>query len=228
MRIRCRRNPFTEHLPSGSPVIVEMFTCRCLEMGACLSACYIATAVLVRFEVSAQQRVCTRQYIVAYLRHTRSRDYATVDEAVFSPCRAEPSSVVPWRVARRVTATCLSFPCNNHKHFYDARVWRGHVTASAVTSRVSTVTQQLKSFPRVRSRVYRRDWSSFTRSSRIVLCEFSVGRSRVRFVVEEDFVWAVVSWVRENNSGAAVRIPQFKLVLGVSCEECVLEEKIYV
>jgi hypothetical protein len=29
-----------------------------------------------------------------------------------------------------------------------------------------------------------------------------VGGSRVRFVIEEDFVWAVVGWVRENNSGS--------------------------
>jgi hypothetical protein len=58
------------------------------------------------------------------------------------------------------------------------------VTASAVTSRVSTVTQQLKHrwkdrFPHVRSRVYRRDCSSFT-------SEFSVADSRGSFVVGED------------------------------------------
>jgi hypothetical protein len=33
---------------------------------------------------------------------TRSHDYATVEEAVFSPCRAEPRCAVPWRVAHRL------------------------------------------------------------------------------------------------------------------------------
>jgi hypothetical protein len=33
--------------------------------------------------------------IVAYLRHACSRDYATVGEAMFSPCRAELCRVVP-------------------------------------------------------------------------------------------------------------------------------------
>jgi hypothetical protein len=50
---------------------------------------------------------------------TRSRDYATVDEAVFSPCRAE---------------------LHSYKHLDTARVGKGHVTVSAVT-------QQLKRFP---------------------------------------------------------------------------------
>jgi hypothetical protein len=38
-----------------------------------------------------------------------------------------------------------------------------------------------------------------------------VGENRGSFVVKEDSVWAVISWV-----------------LGVSCEECFCEEKIYV
>jgi hypothetical protein len=41
-------------------------------------------------------------------------------------------------------------PGNSYKHLDDARVGKGHVTASAVT-------KQLKRFPRVRSRIYRRD-----------------------------------------------------------------------
>jgi hypothetical protein len=62
MRIRCRGNPFTEQLPNDSPGIVGVFTGRCLETGVCLSACFIVTAVLVvRFEVSAQQRVYSAQ-----------------------------------------------------------------------------------------------------------------------------------------------------------------------
>jgi hypothetical protein len=53
---------------------------------------------------------------------TRSRDYATVDEAVFSPCRAAPHD------------SC--------KRLDGATVGRDHVTASAVTSHFSTMTQQ--------------------------------------------------------------------------------------
>jgi hypothetical protein len=60
---------------------------------------------------------------------TRSRDYATVDEAVYSPCRAEQSRVEPSRAESR-----------SYKHLDDARVGKGHVTAL-------TVTQQLKRFP---------------------------------------------------------------------------------
>jgi hypothetical protein len=59
---------------------------------------------------------------------TRSRDYATVDEAVFSPCRAESRS---------------------YKHLDNARVGKGHVTASVVT-------QQLKRFPACQIKV--RSW----------------------------------------------------------------------
>jgi hypothetical protein len=55
---------------------------------------------------------------------TRSRDYATVDEAVFSPCLAE-----------QIRAESRSY-----KYLDNARVGKGPVTASAVT-------QQLKRFP---------------------------------------------------------------------------------
>jgi hypothetical protein len=107
---------------------------------------------------------------------TCSRDYATVDDAVFSPSRAELCCAVTSRSSPSLLTG------NSYKLLDDARVGRGHVTASAVTSRVSTVTQQLKycwkeRFPRVRSRVYRRHWSSFTSSSRweiaVALGEFS-------------------------------------------------------
>jgi hypothetical protein len=77
---------------------------------------------------------------------TRSHDYATVDETVFSPSLAES----------RIASHHL-LPGNSYKHLYDARVGKGHVTASAVTSLFSTVTQQLERFLRVRSRFYRRD-----------------------------------------------------------------------
>jgi hypothetical protein len=103
---------------------------------------------------------------------TRSCDYATADKAMFSPCRAELRILLPHLL-----------PGNSYKHLDDARVGMGQVTASAVTSCISTVTQQLKHFPRVRSRVYRRDWSSFT-------SQFSTGDNRGWFVVgEELIVW---------------------------------------
>jgi hypothetical protein len=119
----------------------------------------------------------------------RSRDYATVDEAVFSPCRAEPSRAVTSRASRRKASPRL-LPGNSYKHLNDKRVRKGHVTASAVTSRVSTVTQQLKRFPRVRSGVYRRDWSSFT-------SQFSMGDSRGRFVVGEKLIVWIEDFKRE-------------------------------
>jgi hypothetical protein len=88
---------------------------------------------------------------------TRSQDYATVDEAVFSQCRAELCRAVTSRASPRIVSPRL-LPGNSYKHLDDARVGRGHVIAL----RVSKVTQPLKHrwkerFPRVRSRVYRRD-----------------------------------------------------------------------
>jgi hypothetical protein len=87
---------------------------------------------------------------------TRSYDYATVDEAVFSPC---------WGELWRIPSPCL-LPGNSYKHFDNTRVGKGHMTVSAATSRVSTVTQQLKRFPRVRSRVYRSSQWEIAVSSR--------------------------------------------------------------
>jgi hypothetical protein len=87
---------------------------------------------------------------------TCSRDYTTVEEAVFSPSQA-----LPCRDESRIASPHL-LPGNSYKHLGDARVGKGHMSASAVMSGVSTVAQQLKHrwkecFPRVRSRVYRRD-----------------------------------------------------------------------
>jgi hypothetical protein len=87
---------------------------------------------------------------------TRSRDYATVDEAVFSPCRAESRS---------------------YKDLDNARVGKGNLTASAVT-------QQLKRFPHVRSRIYTSSQEELSVSS----YEFSIGDNRGWFVVKEDSV----------------------------------------
>jgi hypothetical protein len=54
---------------------------------------------------------------------TRSHDYATVDEAVFSPCRAESHLVPPHLL--------LSDSC---KHLEDARVGRGNVHRVALSN----------------------------------------------------------------------------------------------
>jgi hypothetical protein len=94
-------------------------------------------------------------------------------------------SALPCRDESLIASPRL-LPGNSYKHLDDARVGKGHVTASAVTSPVSTVTQQLKHrwkerFPRVRSGVYWRDWDSF-------MSEFLVGGSHVRFVVGEDLI----------------------------------------
>jgi hypothetical protein len=70
--LRCcplRRSLFTEQLPSDSPGIVDVFTGRYLETGAFLCAYCIATAVLVRFVTSAQQRIYTTLYIYIHEYH---------------------------------------------------------------------------------------------------------------------------------------------------------------
>jgi hypothetical protein len=59
---------------------------------------------------------------------TRSHDYATVDEAVFSPSHDDPRIASPRLL-----------PGNSYKHLNDTRVGKGHVTASALMSHVSTV-----------------------------------------------------------------------------------------
>jgi hypothetical protein len=64
---------------------------------------------------------------------TRSRDYATVNEAVFSPVRAYPRRAAPRRAS-----PCLLLT-DNCKRLDRAAARRGHVTSavSAVTSRNS-------------------------------------------------------------------------------------------
>jgi hypothetical protein len=70
---------------------------------------------------------------------TRSRDYATVDEAVFSPCRAKFCSVVQSRASpHHASHPNPSLVAKLHcKRLDDARVGRGHVTSAC-----SAVTQQ--------------------------------------------------------------------------------------
>jgi hypothetical protein len=79
---------------------------------------------------------------------TRSRDYATVDEAVFF-FRAEPSRHESRIASRRIASPCL-LPGNSYKHLDDARVGKDHVIASVVS-------QELKRFPAGQIRVYRGD-----------------------------------------------------------------------
>jgi hypothetical protein len=53
------------------------------------------------------------------------------DEAVFSPCRAEPRRAVTSRASRRIASPRL-LAGNSYKHLDDSRMGKGHVTASAV------------------------------------------------------------------------------------------------
>jgi hypothetical protein len=79
----------------------------------------------------------------------RFRAYTIADEAVFSPCRAEPN------LAEASGTEPLS-PGNSYKHLDNARVGKGHVTALATT-------QQLKAFSRMSDpRVYRSSQQQFS------------------------------------------------------------------
>jgi hypothetical protein len=84
------------------------------------------------------------------------------------------------------------------KRLYCARVGRGHVTSAVPQWRHAAVEALLEAvLPSARLRVYRTDWSLFRESSRREV------RSRRRPErVNWRTMWAVVSWVRENNSGS--------------------------
>jgi hypothetical protein len=86
---------------------------------------------------------------------TRPRDYATVDEEVFSPCRAESRSAVPWRVASprllpdnsyKTWMTqdweMVTWPRQQWRHAFQQ--WRNNW--STVGRRVSRVSDQGSSF----------------------------------------------------------------------------------
>jgi hypothetical protein len=107
-------------------------------------------------------------------------------------------------------------PGNSYKHSDDARLRKGHVTASSVTSRVRQWLNNWSSvgrsvFPHVRSRVYRRDWSSFTShfsmgdciSSRWDTAAVSSSVASCEQSSSEDFVCAICSniwsvWFRKT------------------------------
>jgi hypothetical protein len=77
-------------------------------------------------------------------------------------------------------------PGNNYKHLDDERVGKGHVTTSAVT-------QQLKRFPHVRSRVYR----SLQKELSVSSLEFSIGDNRGRFIIGEEQIMRIEDFKRE-------------------------------
>jgi hypothetical protein len=116
---------------------------------------------------------------------------------VFTPCkncnietrsrRAEPRSAMPWRVAPRL-ARCQATAINTWMTQEWGRVtwpprvpqWRNN--RRALFSLVSD--------------------EEFIRETEARLQVVLGGRSLLRFVVEEDFVWSSVNWVRENNNGS--------------------------
>jgi hypothetical protein len=57
-------------------------------------------------------------------------NYATIDEAVFSPCRAESRRVAPRTLLRSAEINIFSLLGANCKRLDCARVWRGHVTSA--------------------------------------------------------------------------------------------------
>jgi hypothetical protein len=82
---------------------------------------------------------------------TRSHNYATVDEAVFSPCRAEPRSVVPWRVAHRLVC-CQATAINTWMTQEWERVtWPRQQWRHAFQQWRNNWSTVGRSFPRVRS-----------------------------------------------------------------------------
>jgi hypothetical protein len=83
-----------------------------------------------------------------YHRNTLRRLRNSRRSGVFSvPCRAEPNRAVNESlIASNRLASLL--PGNSYKHLDDARVGKGHVTASAVTSRVCS-DAKIKGFSRM-------------------------------------------------------------------------------
>jgi hypothetical protein len=140
---------------------------------------YVYTWLSIWPLIQLTRNVLWRIYSVQKLNfETRSRDYATVNEAVFSLCRAE--LCVPCRAAPRLLLS------DNCKHLDRATVRRGHVTSafhSDVThpQRVTPATVQNAAFFRVSDR-------EFMGETKFVFIKFSVGNNRGRFVVEDLYV----------------------------------------
>jgi hypothetical protein len=85
---------------------------------------------------------------------TSSRDYATVDEAVFSPCRAEP-----WRVSHHVASPRLVCCQDTAINTWTTQEWGRDTWPRQQWRHESAVTQQLTPFSACQIKVYRRDWS---------------------------------------------------------------------
>jgi hypothetical protein len=131
--------------------------------------------------------------------------------------------VTLWTLLQSAEVNMFPLLGDRGKRLDCARVGRGHVTFAVLQWRQATVEALLEA---VFFHVFNR---GFIAETEVRLQRVLGGRS----VVEDDLnVWIEdlyeqlsVEWERKI---AGVRILQFKLVLGVSCEECFCEEKFYV
>jgi hypothetical protein len=152
---------------------------------------------------------------VAYLGHARivtSKHAPAITQQYTKRCflRSDPSRAEPWTSpsSRRIASSRL-LPGNSYKHLDDARVGKGHVTASAVTSRVRS-DATIKAF-------FRKSDQGFigvrSRSDQLVLessREFSVADSRGRSVAK------IKNW-------RVIRRTDSCVIFGVwNCYSCVL------
>jgi hypothetical protein len=131
---------------------------------------------------------------------TRSRDYVTIDEAVFSPCQAELCRVVTSRASARCQATAINT--------WKMQEW-GWVTRPPRVPKWRHVFPQWCNNRRALfSRVSDQRFIGETEARlQVVLEEFSVADTCGRFMVGEDLivwiedlVWAVFSWVTDQFS----------------------------
>jgi hypothetical protein len=124
----------------------------------------IFNAFGLRYDINYRRAACETYCRVFTPRRncnfeTRSRDYATVDKAVFSSCRAEPCRVAPRTLLRSAEVNMFPLLGDKCKRLDCARVGERSrdLRGSAMTSRNSRSTVGSCVLPRVQSRVYRRD-----------------------------------------------------------------------
>jgi hypothetical protein len=122
--------------PTHDPSVQANVDSSCLRPRGTVTGVYI----YILWRIYAMQELQHRNTLPRLRNSRRSGVFSVTSRAVTS--RGSPRLV------------CCKATAINTRMTQEGK---GHVTASAVTSRVSTVTQQLKRFPRVRSRVYRRD-----------------------------------------------------------------------
>jgi hypothetical protein len=141
---------------------------------------FISEVPIIACMLFSYCRICAGSYRQRLCKHG---DYTTINEMVFS-CRE--SHVMTIASAEVNTQHCKCLDC--------ARVGRGHVTSvlrSNVTHPQCVTSQQCKErdhvtwFLRVRSRVYRRDWSSFTVNSWFRVRVISQVKWSSKLVIEE-------------------------------------------